>query len=77
MAWVVAMVVTISSISAMCVTPTRLSDLLTLNALRKFAFLAAAELNEVCGCVFRVLRRAQWAIETPQYLARTLPISLA
>jgi len=45
--------------------------------LRKFAFLEAAELIEVCGCVFRVLLRAQWEIETPQCLARTLLISLA
>ena len=70
------MVVTTASISAMCVTPVRLSDLLTLNLLRKFAFLAAAELIEVCGCVFRALLRVQWEIETPQCLARTLPISL-
>ena len=62
-AWVVARVFTTPSISAMCVTPVRLSDLLMSNPLRKFAFLAAAELIEVCGCVFRVLHMAQWKIE--------------
>ena len=77
MTWVVAMVVITSSIGAMCVTPVGLSDLLTSNALRKFVLLAGVELIEVCGIVFLVLLRAQWEIETPQCLVRTLPISLA
>ncbi|MBL4573284.1 MAG: hypothetical protein JKY86_09450 [Gammaproteobacteria bacterium] len=77
MAWVVAMVVTTSSISAMCVTPERPSHLLTVNALRKFAFLAAAEVIEVWGSVFRIFLSALWAVGTPQYSVRTLHISLA
>jgi hypothetical protein len=77
MVWVVAMVVTTSSTSAMCVTPLRLSNLFTANASRKFAFLAAAEVIEVWGSVFRILLSAEWEIGTPQYLERTLHISLA
>jgi hypothetical protein len=77
MAWVVAMVVTTSSISAICVTPVRPSNLFTANALRKFVFLALAELIEVWGWVFRILVSEEWEIATEQCLERTLQISLA
>jgi len=55
----VVMVVTTSSINAIWLTPSSRAGRLTVKAAHRLAFLAEAEVIDVCGSVFRTFARVE------------------